>query len=60
MKLRKLRRILRQAAFNADGLNPQVEVCLGDKILRIKHIGQFGVVPDVVIELEDPEKETGC
>lgn len=65
MKLKKFRKLLKEAAVNAKELNtnPNVEFWIGGKMLRIKHIEQFGIIPDVVVELEyrnDNKKDKDC
>ena len=59
MKLNKLKELVDHAHKEAEGLD--VDVVLfwqktedEDQYFHIKSMSQFGVVPDVVIELESP------
>lgn len=52
MKLRYFRNILNKTIRYAGSTSPKVMFCVDNKEYHIKHIGQFGVIPDVVIELE--------
>lgn len=51
MKLRYLRNLLNKALRFAGNTKPKVRFYIDDKEYYIKRIGQFGVMPDVTIEL---------
>ena len=51
MKLKELKKVIDKAVEYADGCDADVEVWLGKKGYRIRTIHQYGVVPDVIIEL---------
>ena len=52
MKLLKLKKIIDVAYKKANGINVDIEFLLNDEQLALKDVGQFGVVPDVVMEFE--------
>jgi len=52
MKLKQLSDCIDQCIRKAGNQNPDVEVWLSNKMYRIKRIGQFGVIPDVIITVE--------
>ena len=58
MKLEELKNMIDQAYERADGADVDVEIFLQGKddqetYFEIKSIGQFSLVPDVVIEIEE-------
>jgi len=52
MELREFKKIIDKADRHAGKCKVNVEFWVNDKPLDIKEIGQFGVIPDVVITLE--------
>lgn len=56
MKLKEFKKLIDKTARRAGKCDVDIEFWLNDKPLEIKEMGQFGVVPDVVITLEKPKK----
>jgi hypothetical protein len=52
MKLKMLKGMIDQAVERAGESDPDVEVCLGEKAYEIVQVGQFHIVPDVIITIE--------
>ena len=52
MKLSKFKKQIDMAVKYAGDHDPDVEFWVGEKQYDIKNIGQFSIVPDVVISLE--------
>lgn len=53
ISLKTLKRIIDRCAKKTDGSSfCKVEIWLDNEEYRIKEIGQFGVIPDVVIQIE--------
>jgi len=56
VNLRTLRNVLNKCIKNAQtARGMRVEFWIGEEEYRLKNIGQFGVLPDVVVELEKVE-----
>ena len=52
MKLKQLKAVIDQCVDYAGDGDPDVEIWIGDKkAYKIGHIGQYGVVPDVLISV---------
>lgn len=63
MTLKQLKSCIDQAYKKAGekiAATSEVEVWLGDEMLRLKSVGQFGIVPDVTLTVEriNPSKRT--
>lgn len=59
MKLRELKKAIDYCASKAETTDPDVLFYFGKKTLEVVEIGQFGVVPDVVITLKAESQERG-
>ncbi len=53
MKLITLKEVIDAAVEFAEDCDPNVEVLKGNSTYDIKNISQFGIKPDVIIELGD-------
>ena len=53
LTLRQLYSCLGQCVVKAGSLDPDVEVWIGEKLYRVVRVGQFGVMPDVTLELRE-------
>lgn len=51
MKLRKLKELVDLAVENAGDCDPDVEIWFKKSIYDIRSVGQFGVIPDLTIEI---------
>lgn len=58
MKLAKLKEIIDKAVEYAEDTDPNVEIWLGEVEYFIKRIGQFGVIPNVTIDIELDKNES--
>lgn len=52
MKLLKMKEVIDQSVKAAEKTNPNIEFWIGNTEYELKDIGQFGVIPDVVITLK--------
>lgn len=52
MKLRKLKEVIDKCLADAGDCNPEVTVWFHKKEYEIDRIGQFGIVPDVTINIK--------
>lgn len=52
MKLNELKKIIDQASVYAADTDPDVEIWEGDTFYEIKRIGQFGILPNVIIHIK--------
>jgi len=56
MKLKDLKQAIDKASEYAGDTDPNVEVWWGEDEYKIKGISQFGVIPDVMIEINTPQE----
>ena len=57
MKLKVLKSLIDKAAGQAGDSDPDVEVYHGDTLYEIVRVGQFNIVPDVVITVVKPTRK---
>ena len=57
MKLKELKKIIDECVERAGDCDADVEVWFKKSMYRIRSIGQFGVIPDVTIEIGPKEFE---
>lgn len=57
MKLKELKKIIDKCVKFAENTDPNVEIFCNEDEYEITRMGQFGVVPDVIIDIELIEYE---
>jgi len=57
MKLKELKKVIDKCCRKADRCNPDIEIWAGRKLYVIDDISQFGVIPDVVINIKRSKLE---
>ena len=58
MNLKKFAAVINECVEKAGGSDPSIEIWLNDTEYAIESIGQYGVIPDVVIHLKELANDT--